>query len=109
MEFGVIGACDGIAEGHEGMRYILPTRDIITHSIELMVQAHQYDGVVLLGSCDKIVPGMLMAAARLNLPSIFVNGGPMLGGPVIRGRKADTTSIIEGVGQMKKGEMREET
>lgn len=109
VEFGVIGACDGIAEGHEGMRYILPTRDIIANSIELMVQAHQYDAVVLLGSCDKIVPGMLMAAARLNLPAIFVNGGPMLGGPVIHGRKADTTSIIEGVGRLKKGEISQET
>ncbi|KJS23083.1 MAG: dihydroxy-acid dehydratase [Clostridiaceae bacterium BRH_c20a] len=108
VEFGVIGACDGIAEGHEGMRYILPTRDIIAHSIELMVQAHQYDGIVLLGSCDKIVPGMLMAAARLDLPAIFVNGGPMLGGPVIHGRKADTTSIIEGVGRLKKGQITEE-
>ncbi|AOY75865.1 dihydroxy-acid dehydratase [Clostridium formicaceticum] len=108
VEFGVIGACDGIAEGHEGMRYILPTRDIIAHSIELMVQAHQYDAIVLLGSCDKIVPGMLMAAARLDLPSIFVNGGPMLSGPVIHGRKADTTSIIEGVGKLKKGEITEE-
>jgi dihydroxy-acid dehydratase len=107
VEFGVIGACDGIAEGHEGMRYILPTRDIIADSIELMVQAHQYDGIVLLGSCDKIVPGMLMAAARLDLPAILVNGGPMLGGPVIHGRKADTTSIIEGVGRLKKGEITE--
>jgi dihydroxy-acid dehydratase len=108
VEFGVIGACDGIAEGHEGMRYILPTRDIIANSIELMVQAHQYDGIVLLGSCDKIVPGMLMAAARLDLPAIFVNGGPMLGGPFIHGRKADTTSIIEGVGKLKKGEISED-
>ncbi|MBZ4653800.1 MAG: dihydroxy-acid dehydratase, partial [Peptococcaceae bacterium] len=108
VEFGVIGACDGIAEGHEGMRYILPTRDIIAHSIELMVQAHQYDGIVLLGSCDKIVPGMLMAAARLDLPAIFVNGGPMLGGPVLHGRKADTTSIIEAVGRLKQGEINEE-
>ncbi|MBW1818924.1 MAG: dihydroxy-acid dehydratase [Deltaproteobacteria bacterium] len=99
VEFGVIGACDGIAEGHEGMRYILPTRDVIADSIELMVQAHQYDGVALLGSCDKIVPGMLMAAARLDLPAILINGGPMLGGPIIAGRKADTTSIIEGVGR----------
>ncbi|MEW6622623.1 MAG: dihydroxy-acid dehydratase [Bacillota bacterium] len=107
VEFGVIGACDGIAEGHEGMRYILPTRDIIADSIELMVQAHQYDGIVLLGSCDKIVPGMLMAAARLDLPAILVNGGPMLGGPVIHGRKADSTSIIEGVGRLKKGEITE--
>ncbi|KIX15649.1 dihydroxy-acid dehydratase [Dethiosulfatarculus sandiegensis] len=105
VEFGVIGACDGIAEGHEGMRYILPTRDIIAHSIELMVQAQQYDAIVLLGSCDKIVPGMLMAAARLDLPSILVNGGPMLGGPVLHGRKADTTSIIEGVGRLNKGEI----
>jgi len=108
VEFGVIGACDGIAEGHEGMRYILPTRDIIAHSIELMVQAHQYDGIVLLGSCDKIVPGMLMAAARLDLPAILVNGGPMLGGPVIAGRKADTTSIIEGVGRLQQGEITED-
>jgi dihydroxy-acid dehydratase len=107
VEFGVIGACDGIAEGHEGMRYILPTRDIIAHSIELMVQAHQYDGLVLLGSCDKIVPGMLMAAARLDLPAILVNGGPMMGGPQIHGRKADTTSIIEGVGRLKRGELSE--
>lgn len=103
VEFGVIGACDGIAEGHDGMRYILPTRDIIAFSIELMVQAHQFDGIVLLGSCDKIVPGMLMSAACLNLPSIFVNGGPMLGGPVLNGRKSDTTSIMEGVGRLKKG------
>ena len=107
VEFGVIGACDGIAEGHEGMRYILPTRDVIADSIELMVQAHQYDAVALLGSCDKIVPGMLMAAARLDLPAILVNGGPMLGGPVIAGRKADTTSIIEGVGRLKRGEISE--
>ena len=103
VEFGVIGACDGIAEGHAGMRYILPTRDIITHSIELMVQAHQYDAIVLLGSCDKIVPGMLMAAARLDLPAILVNGGPMYGGPVIDGRTSDSTSIMEGMGRLQKG------
>lgn len=103
VEFGVIGACDGIAEGHEGMRYILPTRDIIAHSIELMVQAHRFDGIVLLGSCDKIVPGMLMAAARLDLPAILVNGGPMLGGPQIDGRTSDSTSIIEGVGRLRRG------
>lgn len=107
VEFGVIGACDGIAEGHEGMRYILPTRDIIANSIELMVQAHRYDAIVLLGSCDKIVPGMLMAAARLDLPAILVNGGPMYGGPVIHNRKSDTTSIVEGLGRLKKGEIDE--
>ncbi len=105
VEFGVIGACDGIAEGHAGMRYILPTRDIIAHSIELMAQAHQYDAIVLLGSCDKIVPGMLMAAARLDIPAILVNGGPMLGGPKIHGRKADSTSILEGVGRLQKGDI----
>ena len=105
IEFGVAGACDGIAEGHEGMRYILPTRDIIAHSIELMVQAHQYDGIVLLGSCDKTVPGMLMAAAQLDLPTILVNGGPMLGGPFIDNRKADTTSIMEGLGRLNRGEL----
>ncbi len=105
VEFGVAGACDGIAEGHEGMRYILPTRDIIAHSIELMVQAHRYDGIVLLGSCDKTVPGMLMAAAQLDLPAILVNGGPMLGGPVIDNRKADTTSILEGLGRLHAGKI----
>lgn len=107
VEFGVIGACDGIAEGHEGMRYILPTRDVIANSIELMVEAHQYDAVVLLGSCDKIVPGMLMAAARLDLPAIFVNGGPMMGGPFLHNRKSDSTSIIEGVGRLLAGEITE--
>lgn len=105
VEFGVIGACDGIAEGHAGMRYILPTRDLIAHSIELMVQAHQYDAIVLLGSCDKIVPGMLMAAARLDIPAILVNGGPMMGGPMIHGRKADSTSIVEGLGRLATGEI----
>lgn len=103
VEFGVIGACDGIAEGHEGMRYILPTRDVIASSIELMVEAHQYDAIVLLGSCDKIVPGMLMAAARLDLPAIFLNGGPMMGGPFLDNRKSDSTSIIEGVGRLLAG------
>ena len=107
VEFGVIGACDGIAEGHEGMRYILPTRDVIAHSIELMVQAHRYDAIVLLGSCDKIVPGMLMAAARLDIPAILVNGGPMQGGPVLHDRKSDSTSIVEGLGRLKKGEIEE--
>ena len=77
FEFGVIAPCDGIAEGHLGMRYILPARDLIASSVEVMVRAHAFDGLVLAGSCDKIVPGMLMAAACLDLPAIFVNGGPM--------------------------------
>ena len=77
MVFGTIAPCDGIAEGHDGMRYVLPFRDLIASSVECMVRAHRFDGMVLLGSCDKIVPGMLMAAARINIPSVFLNGGPM--------------------------------
>ncbi len=100
VEFGVIGACDGIAQGHVGMHYILPTRDVIAHSIELMVEAHQLDGIVLLGSCDKIVPGMLMAAARLNIPAIFLPGGPMEGGVEFDGRESDLTSISEAYGML---------
>lgn len=80
LEFGTIGPCDGIAQGHEGMRYILPCRDLIASDVEMMVQAHQLDALILLASCDKSVPGMLMAAVRLNLPAILVNGGPMLPG-----------------------------
>lgn len=105
LEFGVISACDGIAQSNEGMHYILPTREIIVHSIELMVQAHRLDGIVMLGSCDKIVPGMLMAAARLELPSIILPGGPMEGGEVFDGRKSDTTTITEALGMLQKGEI----
>ncbi len=78
MSFGTIAPCDGIAEGHEGMRYILPSRDLIASSVECMVRAHRFDALVLLGSCDKIVPGLLMAAARLDVPTLFLNAGPML-------------------------------
>lgn len=109
VEFGVIGACDGIANGHEGMHYILPTRDLIANDIEMMVQAHRLDALVLLGSCDKIVPGMLMAAARLDLPSIMVVGGPMEGGCVFDGRASDTTSLTEGLGMLKAGKIDLET
>lgn len=108
VEFGVIAACDGIAQGHVGMHYILPTRDIIAHSIELMVEAHQLDGIVLLGSCDKIVPGMLMAAARLNIPAIFLPGGPMEGGAVFDGRESDLTSISEAYGMLSAGKISED-
>ena len=103
VEFGVIGACDGIAEGHVGMHYILPTRDLIANDVEMMVQAHQLDAVVLLCSCDKIVPGMLMAAARLDLPAIMVVGGPMEGGCVFDGRAADASSANEALGMLKAG------
>ena len=80
VEFGTIAACDGVAQGHEGMHYILPSREIICDSVEIMAQAHRLDGLVLLASCDKIVPAMLMAAARLDIPCIVCVGGPMLGG-----------------------------
>jgi dihydroxy-acid dehydratase len=109
LEFGVIAACDGIANGHEGMHYLLPSREIIAGSIEIMVQAHRLDGVVLLGSCDKIVPGMLMAAARLDVPSILVVGGPAEGGCEFDGRAADITSIAEGLGMLKAGRIDEDT
>lgn len=100
-EFGVIGACDGTAQGHTGMHFILPSRDLIANDIEVMVEAHQLDGIVLLGSCDKIVPGMLMAAARLKIPAIFLPGGPMLGGIEFDGRKADLTTTSEALGMLK--------
>ncbi|SDE46940.1 dihydroxy-acid dehydratase [Sporomusa acidovorans] len=100
-EFGVIGACDGTAQGHAGMHYILPSRDLIANDIEIMVEAHRLDGIVLLGSCDKIVPGMLMAAARLKIPAIFLAGGPMLGGVKFDGRKSDLTTMSEALGMLK--------
>lgn len=80
FEFNTIAACDGIAMGHIGMKYILPSRELITDSVEVMVEAHQFDALVFIPNCDKIIPGMLMAAARLNIPSIFVSGGPMMSG-----------------------------
>jgi dihydroxy-acid dehydratase len=109
VEFGVIGACDGIAQGHEGMHYILPTRDLIANSIEMMIQAHRLDAVVLLCSCDKIVPGMLMAAARLDLPAIVVVGGPMEGGCTFDGREADVSSLTEALGMLNAGKIDEDT
>jgi dihydroxy-acid dehydratase len=107
VEFGVIAACDGIAQGHEGMHCILPTRDLIANDIEMMVEAHRLDAIVLLGSCDKIVPAMLMAAARLDLPAIMVVGGPMEGGCHFDGRASDVTSLTEGLGMLKAGKIEE--
>jgi dihydroxy-acid dehydratase len=107
IEFGVIAACDGIAQGHDGMHYILPTRDLIANDIEMMIEAHCLDAVVLLGSCDKIVPGMLMAAARLDIPAIMVVGGPMEEGCEFDGRAADITSVTEGLGMLKAGKIDE--
>lgn len=109
VEFGLIAACDGIAQGHVGMHYVLPTRELIANDVEAMVEAHQFDAVVLLGSCDKIVPGLLMAAARLDLPAILVVGGPMEGGCEFDGRASDLTTITEALGMMQAGKLRPET
>ena len=100
VEFGVIGGCDGFAQGHDGMHYILPSRELIANSVESMAQINLFDGLVLLGSCDKIVPGMLMAAARLDIPCILLPGGPMEGGIVFDGRKSDQTSSTEAYGML---------
>ena len=100
VEFGVIGGCDGFAQGHDGMHYILPSRELIANSVESMAQINLFDGLVLLGSCDKIVPGMLMAAARLDIPCILLPGGPMEGGIVFDGRKSDQTSSAEAYGML---------
>jgi dihydroxy-acid dehydratase len=82
VEFGVIGVCDGIAMNHEGMKYSLASRELIADSVEIMATAHGLDAMVMIPNCDKIVPGMLMAAARLDLPAIFISGGPMLAGAI---------------------------
>lgn len=103
MEFNVIGVCDGLAMGHEGMKYSLASRELITDSIECMARAHRFDGLVFIPNCDKIVPGMLMAAARLNLPAIFVSGGPMLSLKADDGRYMDLNSVFEAVGAYKSG------
>jgi dihydroxy-acid dehydratase len=107
FEFSVMGICDGIAMGHEGMRYSLASREVIAASIELQARAHGFDGLVLVPNCDKIVPGMLMAAARLNLPAIVVSGGPMLAGR-FRGRDVDFITVMEAQGAVRAGLMSEE-
>ncbi len=103
MEFNTIGICDGLAMGHEGMKYSLPSRELIADSVECMAVAHQFDALVFIPNCDKIIPGMLIAAARLNLPCIFVSGGPMLS---IDG--LDLNSVFEGVGAYHSGKMSRE-
>ena len=104
MQFGVIGICDGIAMGHAGMRYSLPSRENIADSVELMAQAHAFDALVLIPNCDKIVPGMIMAAARLNIPAIVVSGGPMLAGRH-RGRDVDFITVMEAQSAVESGRM----
>lgn len=102
VEYGAIGVCDGIAMGHEGMKYSLPSRELIADSCETMVQAHQLDGVVYIPNCDKVVPGMLMAACRVDIPAIFVSGGPMAS-RTVGGRGLDLNSVFEAVGALKAG------
>ncbi|WP_061213527.1 dihydroxy-acid dehydratase [Syntrophomonas wolfei] len=104
FEFQTIGVCDGIAMNHIGMKYSLGSRELIADSVEVMATAHAFDALVFIPNCDKIVPGMLMAAARLNLPSVFVSGGPMLAG-TIRGKKISLTQLFEGVGAVAAGRM----
>ncbi len=104
FEFGSIGVCDGIAMGHSGMRYSLPSREIIADSIETMVMAHKFDGLVLVASCDKILPGMLMGALRVDVPTIFVTGGPMIAGEY-GGRDLTLISAFEGIGEFENKEI----
>jgi dihydroxy-acid dehydratase len=106
MEFPVIGICDGIAMNHAGMKYSLPSRELIADSIELVAMAHAFDALVFIPNCDKIVPGMLMAALRLNVPAVVVSGGPMLAGKH-RGRSVDLISVFEGVGRLRAGTITE--
>lgn len=107
IEFPAIGVCDGIAMNHEGMKYSLASRELIADSIEIMANAHPFDALVFIPNCDKIVPGMLMAAARLDLPSIFVSGGPMMAGK-IKGEKVSLSNMFEMVGSVKANKMTEE-
>lgn len=106
FEFGVIGICDGIAMGHRGMRYSLPSRENIADSIELMAEAHRFDGLVCIGTCDKIVPGMLQAAVRCNIPTLLLTGGPMLPG-FLGGEELSLIDVFEGVGKVAGGTMTE--
>lgn len=106
FEVNTIAVCDGIAMNHPGMKYSLPSRELIADSAEIVAQAHAFDAVVFIPNCDKVIPGMLMAAVRLNLPAIFISGGPMLAGQ-LDGRKLDISSVFESVGQVAAGKMSE--
>ena len=108
FEFNTIGVDDGIAMGHIGMRYSLASRELIADSVETVVEAHRLDGMVCIPNCDKIVPGMLMAAVRLNIPTIFISGGPMKAGRTPSGKKVDLISVFEGVGEYQSGKINEE-
>jgi dihydroxy-acid dehydratase len=106
FEFNTIAVCDGIAMNHAGMKYSLPSRELIADSIEIMAEGHAFDALVFIPNCDKIIPGMLMAAVRLNVPAIFVSGGPMLAGH-LDGQKIDVNTVFEGVGAVTAGKMTE--
>ena len=108
FEFNTIGICDGIAMGHIGMRYSLASRELIADSVETMAEAHRLDGLLCITNCDKIIPGMLMAAVRLNIPTVFVSGGPMKAGRLPSNEKVDLITIFEGVGKFKNNEIDEE-
>ncbi len=105
FEFNTIGVDDGIAMGHIGMRYSLASRELIADSVETVVEAHRLDGMICIPNCDKIVPGMAMAAVRINIPTIFISGGPMKAGRLPSGKKSDLISVFEGVGQYQTGQI----
>jgi dihydroxy-acid dehydratase len=107
FEFNTIGVDDGIAMGHEGMKFSLPSRELIADCVETMIRAHCFDGMICIPNCDKIVPGMLMAAMRVDIPTIFISGGPMPAGVTPDGRKVDLISVFEGVGALKAGRIGE--
>ena len=107
FEFNTIGVDDGIAMGHKGMLYSLPSRELIADSVETMAQAHMFDGLVCIPNCDKIVPGMIMGALRVNIPTVFVSGGPMAAGVTSSGKVVDLISVFEGVGEFRAGEITE--
>ena len=107
VEFGMIGPCDGMGGGNDGMHWILPSREIMANEIETMIRINHLNAVVMLGSCDKVVPGMLMAAARLDTPAILVNGGHSFGGMEFDGRSADNSSVVEALGMLSKNRITE--
>ena len=108
FEFNTIGVCDGVAMGHGGMKFSLPSRELIADCVETMVQAHQFDAMLCIPNCDKIVPGMLMGAMRCNIPTIFVSGGPMETGGKVDGKDTDLITVFEAVGAYKQGKINDE-
>src|SRR4030066_1320955 len=104
FEFNTIAVCDGLAMGHEGMRYSLPSRELIADSVEIMTQAHRLDGLILISNCDTVTPGMLMAAARINIPTIAITGGAMAYG-ILAGEKIGVTNVFEAMGKVYAGKL----